>query len=456
MKGALNLNNVQPNTPLWLAYDAINDLEAGEVTVVNDGRKDGKEGVGGAVAPNEPNIFINPALIQEGVWAGDNKGVEEKALNLFAFPASKEVAADKKATTVSNEIDIAGLTGFGEAVGIAPSDNWNYTTEPNAKALLEWPVMVIPNGEEITVTIVYDVETVDGNLATFLSDGTTKGSSIENRISKTITFGSAEKNYMEAGKKYTIKLHLGLNSVKFDAAVDDWDSGATGEAWLPDNVVSYQAPGVYNYNVIAGESKNAAFKLTGFAPKEAVSVTIPTTTGFPVSCSTPTSYTADADGVVTIAKDYFTFSANTTVLNVTTANAITFTGDVSGKQAILNLVQAAAQPTYSGTTNSTLMITENTKIGTFDLKAGTTDISGDQWNGSTRNVTIVSAYRNGLPMTEVDESDTPTGALQFNCDKTNNKKINLGTNATAGEVFIFTIKAGDAGEVTITCTVPTT
>ena len=94
--------------------------------------------------------------------------------------------------------------------------------------------MVIPNGDEFTVEIVYDVETLDPNLANYVSDNKTKGSSIENRISKTVTFGSATT--LENGKKYTLKLHLGMNSVKLDAAVSDWDnSSAAQEVKLPSN-----------------------------------------------------------------------------------------------------------------------------------------------------------------------------------------------------------------------------
>ena len=55
-------------------------------------------------------------------------------------------------------------------------------------------------------------------------------------------------------------------------------------------------------------------------------------------------------------------------------------------------------------------------------------------------------------MTEVAESATPAGALQFKTS--DDGKITIGTNANAGEVFVFTVKAGDAAPVTITCVVP--
>ena len=86
----------------------------------------------------------------------------------------------------------------------------------------------------MTVTIVYDVETTSPNLTTYLSDGTTHGSSIENRITKKITAWSDASTGLVSGKKYTLQLHLGMNSVKFDAAVGDWDpTPVTSDQWLP-------------------------------------------------------------------------------------------------------------------------------------------------------------------------------------------------------------------------------
>jgi len=94
---------------------------------------------------------------------------------------------------------------------------------------------VIPTGDDMTVTIVYDIETKDANLAGTVSDLETAGVSIENKISKTITLTSSDAMKLEAGKKYTIQLHLGLSQVEFDATVSDWADGAEGEAWLPEN-----------------------------------------------------------------------------------------------------------------------------------------------------------------------------------------------------------------------------
>ena len=106
--------------------------------------------------------------------------------------------------------------------------NWTYanpanpTTEEKAAALAA-PIYVIPTNEEMYVTIVYDVETYDPKLTSqYLSDGRTHGSSIENSISAYIKTGSDAAILMEAGKKYDIRLHLGITSVKVNAEVTSW------------------------------------------------------------------------------------------------------------------------------------------------------------------------------------------------------------------------------------------
>ena len=183
MKGALNLNNPEANIARWLDYSGTTDLPYGESVTVKDGRRDGREGASGAEATNELPQGLNPVIVQN---SSATAGVTHTAVNLFNG------------------------------------------------ATLTTPVYVIPTGEQMTVTIVYDVETQSDDLTGYLSDGTTHGSSIENKITKTITWSSGTG--LVSGKKYTLNLHLGMNSVNFDAAVADWDATAiTGDAWLPAN-----------------------------------------------------------------------------------------------------------------------------------------------------------------------------------------------------------------------------
>ena len=186
-KGALNLNSTAANGPLWTDYSGSGTPLA-EVLTLYDGRRDGKEGVEGAVASNETPTGLNPKLVQSKPYTSSDltPGVTKTAVNLFNATSS----------TAS--------------------------------------VFVIPSSEPLKVTLVYDVETKDDKLSTLLSDGMTHGSTVENVISKNIQIGGSDFS-LEAGKKYTIALHIGLTSVKFDASVSTWADGQSASADLPQN-----------------------------------------------------------------------------------------------------------------------------------------------------------------------------------------------------------------------------
>ena len=185
MQGSLNLNNSTAKQALWLDYSGTTDLAYGQSVTINDGRRDGREGAANADAENELPQGLNPAVIQKDT---ETTGVTITLQNLFD-----------------------------------PGEGDDATK-------LARPVYVIPTGEAMTVTIVYDVETINQDLPGYISDGTTHGLSVENRITKAINLS------MVSGKKYTLKLHLGMNSVKFDAIVSDWDNtDNTENAWLPSN-----------------------------------------------------------------------------------------------------------------------------------------------------------------------------------------------------------------------------
>ena len=180
IKGALNLNNTTAGTPLWMDYAGIDNLVAEPVTIF-DGRKDGKEGHQDGEATREKVVGLNPDIIQSD---GPTPGVTTTTVNLF---------------------------------------------EPFSTTATTDPIFVIPNGDAMKLTIVYDVETKDDKLAAYLSDGKTHGSTIENTITKAIS--TVE---MVAGKAYTINLHLGMTTVKVDATVSDWVSAGTAtEILLP-------------------------------------------------------------------------------------------------------------------------------------------------------------------------------------------------------------------------------
>jgi len=198
-KGALNLNNTEEGQPLWKDFDGVKDLAFNQL-IFNDGRKDGKEGDVNGAQTNEENQGLNPDIIE-------NFGAPTLEGGIYKFNGTKNGGVTEKAQLL---------------FGGDKSKNGGY-------------FYVIPrNGKEpVNVTIVYDVETIDGKLAGMLSDGATHGLSIENVISKNAILG--ENKDFEAGKQYLIKIHIGMTSVKIDAVVTDWVPTNDENVDLPDN-----------------------------------------------------------------------------------------------------------------------------------------------------------------------------------------------------------------------------
>ena len=216
-KGALNLNsnaNAEEG-PNWYDLAGTGKLTSDVVTVY-DGRRDGKEAV--SQASSETPTGLNAAIIQTGAYT-----TTANAEHSYMYATAVAPTAGVTKTAV-NLFDVA----------IEDPDD-----DDEVAAALAAPIYVIPTNEELKVTIVYDVETADGTLSTYLSDGKTHGSSVSNAISKSIYLDgvSGDVLKLEAGKRYELKLHLGLTSVKFEAVVTAWDdtTNASTDVNLPAN-----------------------------------------------------------------------------------------------------------------------------------------------------------------------------------------------------------------------------
>ena len=350
-KGSLNLNNIESDKALWLDYNGLADLESGEAVTVYDGRKDGKEGVQNATASNEKTLGFNPTVISDD--GNTQEGVTGTTKNLF----------------VGND-----------------------------------PIYIIPTGEEIEVEIVYDVETEDDNLSTYLSDRKTLGSSIENRIRKSVSFGG--NNTFENGKHYTINLHLGLNSVKLDAAVSDWvEAEASADVELPATLAQYD------------------FAITGLNGSEGVTAAPDGTVVTALDVIQPTNVSGQA-----IIRG--TLAPNMTVHNVTTNSAATITGNASGLTHTLNITQRAHALELSASNTAGSTITLNSGATGIDWA---TDVAADG----------IHVSKNGSALTKVDADPAENGFIW------NAGSITLGKDAVAGDVFEITVKASDADEETI-------
>lgn len=186
MSGALNLNSKKADGPKWMTYACEGNKEfTFEPITFYDGLKDGKEGTTNNIQKSEKQQGLNPNITQS---KNTNTGVTTAAVNLFG----------------------------------------------DGTDLYYMPIYVIPTGEEVTVEIVYDVETEDPNVAGFLADGKTHGTSIEVR-STTTAAATPLWSEFELNKGYYINIHLGLTSVKMDAVVTDWDNANDKQIYLPHN-----------------------------------------------------------------------------------------------------------------------------------------------------------------------------------------------------------------------------
>ena len=422
-KGMLNLNNTEKDQPLWLEYNGNGDLEPGVETTIYDGRKDGKEGTAGT-ATNEKVLGLNPQLVQDEnqlvnatapatgkVWSTDastkHVGVTETAQNLFRQWDSSV------SKYVPHMVDYDG----------------NSTLEQGY-------IYVIPTGEEVQVTIVYDVETISENLPVYLADGKTNGSSIENKITRTVNFGNAG---LEAGKAYTLQLHLGMNSVKIDAAVTEWDETTPAQdIHLPNNKTEYAAGvgAAYNYTVPAAGGTFSVV-LTGFNGGESIS---PTKSG---KCTDATGSVANATGNLDAT---FTVSENTSILNLPNTSAATdifaqWKGSASNKQVKLNITQLA----------HALGLADNGTELNGDIKIKTDATDG----ATTDNVKSIKVVRNGVELTKKDGGLTTDAVDQgkfyySGTGTTGTISLHANEKVLAGDVFEITIQSGDAQAETIT------
>lgn len=370
-KGALNLNSIG-NTPEWYDMNGNNKITTGSITVF-DGRKDGKEALYGAT--NETPATLNPALVQSAPYAATfgsttPAGVTNTTVNLF------------KHTSASTE-----------------------------------PVYVIPTNEPMKVTIVYDVETYDENLAYYLSDGSTPGSTIENTITKTINaFGN-----ISAGYHYTLNLHLGMRTVDFDAVVTDWQD-INAESDHPSNVPNFVSGSDNNVTVPAGSDNfTYNFAITGLTANATTAYS-----GGDTWLTGATTASANASG---IAKESITIAKNTTTSNRSNANKCVWTS--GGVQTKLNFKQLAAPIGFT-----TLNVTNATTL-TCDWSA--TDIANADAMNSAGYIRV---YKNGVEITS-------------SCTFSNSNKTITVPTLINTDVVKVVMQANDAAAESQTITVST-
>ncbi len=439
MKGSLNLKNDEEGKAKWLDYNGMNELVAEDVTIY-DGRKDGKEGVAGAVATNEKVLGLNPAIVQDGVYSVEANTVYTKGQALIVEGVDPE-------GTGGSTFQRPGVVT--NPVNLFAQDATNANTT-GTDAIFH----VIPTDDPFEVEIVYDIETVSENLAQNLSDGQTKGSSIENRIRQAITFSDASSSSLEIGKSYTINLHLGMNSVKVDADVTDWIQEAEQPVDLPLNTPIFAAGSPDKAVTIpyVQTDNKYTFALSGLDGGENVTVTSGPSDGWSI---TDAQNPAWANG--------YALETVTTVPNFKTwdrTQTIEWTGAQSGIATKINFTQLA-HPLFMKITD----VDAGTKTITLTRYNDANQTASGHWSaaggwlcdGDGAALTSVSTdyyikvWRNGI---ELDNSDLTTAAagnkFQFNDTGTaTTATITLGDTPKTGDVYKVELKTGDLPAETV-------
>ena len=359
-KGAFNLNTDKAK---WYDLAGANYIDGGSITIY-DGRTNGREGQSESV--NETPTGLNDVIRQTVPYADAANlpaGVTNTPVNLF-----NSAAADAS-------------------------------------------IYVIPSGQPVQVTIVYDVETQNPKLATHLSDGETHGTSIENKITKTIKLTDGTAMKLDAGKKYTINLHLGMTSVKFDATVNDWPTESEiANTNLPDNFSSLSQVSLSetSQTVWIGES-----------------VTTPTVTV--------------SDGVETITDANITWASNNT--NVATVNESSGYITVVGK-GVAKITVTAEKDGKSKTADFTLNVNAVTGITISPTTAEVT-------TGGTQTLTATLTHTNNGT---IDSWPTVTWSSDNTAYFTVDPAQATATHSTS-TTATTTATAVAAGTATITATV---
>jgi len=262
--GVLNLNNYKPTPdgkPNWAtnlsgtAFTTLQDYN------LKDGLTDDKEvswittATGAEATPFQ---VITTTVVNETAGTGtlsteaDHAAKTTTSTITYTYSAGKWTAGTPAVSTIyHNTTQTEGTTvSYGSGVAVAnfvdPAESGvlNGTIIQGGSGVTNTPVNLLKGGDDTSImliptgvggtpklTIKYDVETTDNNLAGTLTNPLANGSVIENVIYKNLTTIAS----IEAGKEYTIRIHLGMTSVKVDAEVTDWASQTPEDINLPHN-----------------------------------------------------------------------------------------------------------------------------------------------------------------------------------------------------------------------------
>ena len=319
---------------LGSSFDNTKTLITLKEVKIQDGKSAANDGLADAGTTSTLNNsgWFN---IEQGIW----KGAEVVTAGATYNVTANSTDADADNTTYTLNMDIKEPSSVSD-----PSGTWSIsgttgvTTTPKPLFAKENVpgLLVIPGAStEIYVTVDYVVRTADTQLSTGYSE-------VEQRITNKVSLASLESN-----KYYTIIMHLGLTSVKFEAAVADWataDGGTFDEngtytedgtantevIWLPSNVVDGTSASVTPLTLSLPDRGGNAYDIAkegGDAKKIALTVKLGEETKTPTSVTTNASWLTYNGGNL-IATENTGAARSTTVYVTFTDGTVTHTGSI--------------------------------------------------------------------------------------------------------------------------------
>ena len=198
-------------------------------------------------------------------------------------------------------------------------------------------ILLIPSeaGQKLEIAVTYVVRTFDNKLNASASGSEGTWTKVTQTITNQVTLPA-----LEVHKKYTLVLHLGLTSVKFEAQVADWDAVTAGTnetdiVWLPSNVVAtttsadIAVSGAHATTVTATASATTyTINLTGVKNSSDVTVAV---SGEGFSAASPVTASNTGNATITV-----TLPTNNT--NATKSATVTLTGRDSSEVAFTETV----------------------------------------------------------------------------------------------------------------------
>ena len=371
--------------------------------------------------------------IMNGTWSntapvvshttGEHGATYSNEATAAAGNLNPAIAEPTSAPAASNVTASSTWTGLGDLEGVAITPKNLYKDNVDIPGILLIPET---NGNTLYVTVDYTVRTADKKLANSFTE-------VRQVITNMVTLGGAAPNNLEPNKVYTILMHLGLTSVKFEAVVADWQTNEGG---------SYDENGVYTEG---GEENKASVWL----PSNVVKATM-STTAVAAAGNTTVNLTGLTGSTLTVVdKDNTVVTGTSGSLNITSGNATVQVAcrantGVTKRNGWIKLSDGYKTITINVTQDPVALAVS---AGTISAGANEATITVNDPEGDYTSQTItVTATKDEAPI------ELSTVTPSFESSKT---KVTVALPAAASSgTYVFTVKVADATGTTSAVVTP--